>query len=149
MQERRRPGSPPLSRQETVEALAWARDRSREAARTLFTGKACITCHTIAAPGPSSPDWRVAPVRVAGLWYVDAKFSHLRHQTMTCADCHADAEISKASNDLLIPGIDNCRQCHAGARASGKVESTCIVCHDYHRLPDLTLDTPPAASGMR
>ncbi|HNR92491.1 MAG TPA: cytochrome c3 family protein [Dokdonella sp.] len=146
VQERRRPGSPPLSRQETVEALAWARDRSREAARTLFTGKACVTCHTIAAPSPNNPEWKVAPVRVAGLWYVDAKFSHQRHETMACVDCHAGAETSKGANDLLIPGIDNCRQCHGGAHAAGKVQSTCIACHDYHRLPGLTLDTPTTRS---
>ncbi len=140
VQERRRPGSPPLSRQETVEALAWARDRSREAARTVFTGKACVTCHTVTPPGPTSAEWNVAPVRVSGLWYVEAKFTHAKHETMTCADCHAGAETSKASNDLLIPGIDNCRQCHAGANSSGKVSSTCIACHDYHRSPLLTLD---------
>jgi hypothetical protein len=142
VQERRRPGSPPLSRQETVEALAWARDRAREAARTLFTGKACVTCHAVTPPGASSPDWRIAPVRVSGVWYVDAKFSHRRHETMACADCHAGADTSKGSNDLLIPGIDNCRQCHAGAGADGKVASTCIACHDYHRSPTLTLDAP-------
>lgn len=142
VQERRRPGSPPLSRQEQVEALAWARDRAREAARTLFTGKACVTCHTVSPPGPQSPDWKIAPVRVAGIWYVEANFTHARHETMGCNDCHGDAETSKASNDLLIPGIENCRQCHAGSHASGKVASTCIACHDYHRAPLLTLDKP-------
>lgn len=141
VQQRRRPGSPPLSRQEQVEALAWARDRAREAARTLFTGKACVTCHSVAPPGPANADWKIAPVRVSGIWYVEAHFTHARHETMACADCHGDAETSKASNDLLIPGIDNCRQCHGGATAQGKVASTCIACHDYHRSPVLTLDT--------
>ena len=140
VQVRRRPGSPPLSRQEQVEALAWARDRSREAARTLFTGKACITCHSISPPAADGGTWRVAPVRVSGVWYVEAHFSHSSHSTMTCVDCHAGAANSTASNDLLIPGIDNCRQCHAGAHASDRVETTCIACHAYHRSPLLTLD---------
>jgi predicted CXXCH cytochrome family protein len=142
VQERRRPGAPPLSRQEQVEALAWARDRAREAAKTLFTGKACVTCHTVTPPSPAGADWKIAPVRVSGVWYVEANFTHDKHVTMDCADCHAAAGKSKASNDLLIPGIDNCRQCHAGANASSKVASTCIACHDYHRLPTLTLDNP-------
>lgn len=141
VRERRRPGSPPLSRQEQLEALAWARDRSREAARTIFTGKACVTCHTVTPPRGADDEWKVAPVRVAGAWYVEASFTHARHATMTCNDCHAEAERSRASNDLLIPGIENCRQCHAGAdSASGKLASTCIACHDYHRSPVLTLD---------
>jgi hypothetical protein len=59
---------------------------------------------------------------------------------MNCIDCHEGAPVSKASNDLLIPGIDNCRECHAGAHASGKVASTCIACHAYHRSSELTLD---------
>lgn len=139
VQERRRPGSPPLSRQEQVEALSWARDRARDAARTLFTGKACVTCHSISPPSATA-DWNVAPVRVSGIWYADARFSHVRHETMKCEDCHAGAERSQASNDLLIPGIDNCRQCHAGAHASDKVASTCIACHAYHQSKTLTLD---------
>ena len=143
VQERRRPGSPPMSRQEQVEALSWARDRAREAARTLFTGKACVPCHSISPPSGES-DWNVAPVRVSGIWYADARFSHARHETMKCADCHAGAERSQASNDLLIPGIDNCRQCHAGAHASDKVASTCIACHAYHQSKTLTLDKPGA-----
>jgi hypothetical protein len=139
VQERRRPGSPPLSRQEQVEALAWARDRSREAARSVFTGKACVTCHTVTAPNPSNPEWRIDPVRVAGIWYAKARFSHARHATSECIDCHAGAASSTASNDLLIPGIDNCRQCHAGSHATDKVESTCIACHDFHRSDVLTM----------
>ncbi|MCB1578458.1 MAG: hypothetical protein KDI81_14325, partial [Xanthomonadales bacterium] len=87
VQERRRPGSPPLSRQEQVEALAWARDRAREAARTLFTGKACVTCHSISPPAAGESTWRVAPVRVSGIWYVDANFVHAKHATKACVDC--------------------------------------------------------------
>lgn len=140
VQLRRRPGSPPLSRQEQVEALSWARDRARQAARTLFTGKACVTCHSISPPSGPDGEWKVAPVRVSGIWYVDARFSHASHQTQQCIDCHAGASTSEASNDLLIPGIDNCRACHGGAHDTERVSSTCIDCHAYHRLPNLTLD---------
>lgn len=140
VQERRRPGSPPLSRQEQVEALAWARDRARETARTLFTGKACVTCHTISEPSASDNEWKIAPVRVAGIWYAKARFDHSRHATQQCLDCHAGASASKQAEDLLVPGIDNCRQCHGGSHAKDKVASTCIACHDFHRSPVITLD---------
>ena len=140
VQQRRRPGSPPLSRQEQIEALAWARDRAQQAARTLFTGKACVTCHSVSPPPAGKETWQVAPVRVSGLWYTKAKFNHAKHQTNACVDCHDGAPKSEASNDLLIPGIDNCRECHAGAHAKGKVASTCIACHGYHISSKLTLD---------
>ena len=152
VQERRRPGSPPLSRQQQVEALAWARDRAREATRTLFTGKACVTCHAVSPPLPGENNWRVAPVRVSGIWYSKARFTHAKHQTQACTDCHQGVEKSEASNDLLIPGIENCRGCHAGEHASGKVASTCIACHDYHRSSELTLDkavAPPSGPSSR
>ncbi len=140
VQERRRPGSPPLSREERVEALAWARDRSEQAAKTVFTGKACVTCHSVNAPSAANNVWQIAPVRVSGIWYSKAKFNHAKHQTSTCLDCHGGAPKSEASNDLLIPGIENCRECHAGAHAKDKVASTCIACHGYHTSPLVTLD---------
>jgi len=138
VQQRRRPGSPPLSQQQQQEALAWARDRARQATDSLFTGKACSTCHRITAPRTPDDTWHVAPVRVSGVWFADAKFTHAKHTTVKCEDCHA-ADKSEQSGDLLIPGIANCRQCHAGAKASGKVASTCIACHDYHQSPDLKM----------
>jgi hypothetical protein len=137
VQQRRRPGQPPQSQQEKQEALAWARERAEQAARTVFTGKACVTCHTITAPSGPDTDWAVAPVRVSGAWYVDSKFPHDRHTTMVCEDCHSDAAKSARASDLLIPGIANCRQCHGGADADAKVQSTCIDCHDYHRAEAL------------
>lgn len=140
VQQRRRPGSPPLSRQEQIEALAWARDRSEQAAKTLFTGKACVTCHSVSPPPAGKDTWQVAPVRVSGIWYTKAMFNHAKHQTNACVDCHEGAPKSEASNDLLIPGIENCRECHAGAYARGKVASTCIACHGYHVSSQLTLD---------
>jgi FHA domain/Cytochrome c3 len=45
-----------------------------------------------------------------------------------------DAAISEASDDILIPAIDICRECHAGADASGHgvVPSPCSMCHPFH-----------------
>jgi predicted CXXCH cytochrome family protein len=131
VQQRRRPGSPPLARQDRAEALTWARDQTAKVTQSLFVDRACTTCHKVTAPDADNPQWRVAPVRVAGAWYLGAKFSHAKHNTAKCEDCHG-ARDSKEAADLLIPGIDNCRGCHAGAYARDKVPSTCITCHDYH-----------------
>jgi hypothetical protein len=74
------------------------------------------------------------------VWYADAKFTHARHTTVDCAHCHA-ARQSQQASDLLIPGIANCRECHGGAHATGKVPTTCIACHDYHQSATLNLGT--------
>ncbi len=142
VQQRRRPGDQPLSQQETIEALSWARNKSRQVADSVFTGRACVTCHTVTRP--SAPTnvpgggWQIAPVRVAGIWYGEAKFTHAKHSTMNCNDCHKAAE-SKAATDLLIPDLTNCRQCHAGESGGSKVASTCIACHRYHQSATLQL----------
>jgi hypothetical protein len=138
VQERRRPGSPPLSQQQQQEALAWAREQSRVITEGLFTGKACTTCHKVTAPRDANDTWHIASVRVSGVWYGDAKFTHEKHVTVKCEDCH-DARKSEQSADLLIPGIANCRQCHAGAYAKDKVATTCISCHDYHQTGNLKM----------
>jgi Cytochrome c3 len=132
VQERRRPGSPPLSQQQQQEALSWARERTAQVTESLFTGRACTTCHKVMPPRTAGDTWNVAPVRVSGVWYTDAKFTHAKHVTVKCEDCH-DARKSEQAADLLIPGIDNCKVCHGGAYAKDKVATTCISCHDYHQ----------------
>jgi len=138
VQERRRPGAPPLSQQQQQEALAWARERTREVTESLFTGRACTTCHKVTPPRDAVDTWHVAPVRVSGIWFADAKFTHAKHTTVDCERCH-EARNSQQSNDLLIPGITNCRECHGGAYAKDKVPTTCIACHDYHQSATLKM----------
>lgn len=153
VQERRRPGAPPLSQQEKAEALAWARERTAQVTNNLFGGGStapgavgqtasdatgCALCHRVTAPSATAPAWQVAPVRVSGVWYAEAKFTHAKHTTVKCESCH-DARKSKESSDVLIPGIDNCRACHGGAYAKDKVGTTCISCHNYHQSTTLKL----------
>jgi hypothetical protein len=135
---RRRPGQPVTTEQRQL-ALTWARDKARQVGESLFTGRACTVCHAV-SPGedPAEP-WRVAPVRVAGEWFPKARFTHRKHLTMDCADCH-DAHASSSSSDLLLPGIENCQQCHAGEKgARDRLQSSCIACHGYHVSDHLLL----------
>lgn len=143
VQQRRRPGEASLSQQETIEALSWARNKSRQVADSVFTGRACVTCHSVsretAAANTPGAGWKIAPVRVAGIWYGEARFTHAKHSTMQCGDCHK-AATSASATDLLIPDIANCRQCHAGESGGSKVASTCIACHRYHQSTTLQLN---------
>ncbi len=143
VQQRRRPGQS-LTRQEQIEVLAWARDKARDTAERLFTGRACTVCHAV-SPGREIGDpWQIAPVRVAGIWFPKAAFTHAQHTTMQCEDCHKARE-SKASSDVLLLGIDSCRTCHAGEHAKDRVPTSCIDCHGYHESDLLDLSRMKSA----
>lgn len=131
VRQRRRPGTR-LNRAESQEALAWARGKARRVGQSLFEGQACSVCHTVnQVSNGGDISWSVEPVRVAGQWFKKAVFTHQKHLTMTCIECHA-AESSSSSDDVLMPDIANCRSCHGGEHSRNKLASTCISCHVYH-----------------
>ncbi|MCB1611712.1 MAG: cytochrome c3 family protein [Lysobacterales bacterium] len=144
VRQRRRPGQPPATAQEQREALTWARDKALQTTDTLFQSRTCTVCHTVSKdPAATQAGWVVAPVRVAGSWYEKASFTHAKHSTMACGDCHA-AELSQFSSDVLIPDIGvagapstqapfACRDCHGGERDKKLLQSTCIDCHGFHQ----------------
>lgn len=143
VRQRRRPGQTQITPDEQRAALAWAREKALQTTDTLFSSRACGVCHTVSKdPAATQAGWIVAPVRVAGAWYEKASFTHAKHTTMGCKDCHA-ADLSMSSADLLIPGIGavgskstqppyTCRDCHGGEKAKHQLGSTCIDCHGFH-----------------
>jgi hypothetical protein len=45
-----------------------------------------------------------------------------------------DLAPSESSEDVILPGIDDCRGCHGGAGSSPPlVASPCVLCHPFHR----------------
>ncbi|MEE8107535.1 MAG: cytochrome c3 family protein, partial [Gammaproteobacteria bacterium] len=84
--------------------------------------------------------WRVEAVKLTQEFYPRAVFSHQAHdiETSDCGQCHAAVE-SQSSADVLMPGIDTCRECHGSAvgrrNHGGQIASTCIMCHRFH-TPD-------------
>ena len=130
---RRRPGQgAQVDPQQRQLALTWARDKARTVSESLFLGRACTVCHGVSVGSTPEEPYTVAPVRVSGVWFTKSRFDHGSHTTMECADCHA-ASTSTSSEDLLIPDIANCRQCHAGESGGhDKLQSSCVSCHGYH-----------------
>jgi hypothetical protein len=105
----------------------------------LMTGKtSCGECHELQGDGSARS---VLPVQINNVWLTHAKFNHVAHRAFDCRGCHADAyalqpdgqtpnkDASTKNTDVLIGGIENCRQCHA--QAAG-VRSDCNECHRYH-----------------
>jgi len=133
----RRPGRT-LTREDRDRAAAEARQRALEIAGELFERRACINCHEVTRNGEDAElPWHVKPVRLTDVFLPRAYFTHGAHDTdvMSCDGCHAAGQ-STAAGDVLIPDIDNCRECHGSGlarRNSGaQIPSTCIMCHGFH-----------------
>ncbi|WP_379554341.1 cytochrome c3 family protein [Qipengyuania sp. DGS5-3] len=97
----------------------------------------CGECHM-----PTTTNGRpdVVPVNLRPFYFQTGRFNHQAHEQETCVSCHA-AETSKSANDLLLPKLDSCRECHQGEQAvEAEVPSSCAMCHSYHpptgRLPE-------------
>jgi hypothetical protein len=117
------------------------RDAAREKAAVAFSalrGKTCGHCHAgesshAAAPrDDKSRSLSVAPiepVQIVARWMPRAKFDHRRHRELGCASCHAAAETSSSTADVLLPGKAVCAKCHS---ATGGARAGCVDCHAYH-----------------
>lgn len=89
----------------------------------------CGECHL-----PTTTNGRadVMPVTIPDYYLVLGRFDHEAHDQENCTDCHK-AESSATSDDLLMPGIAVCRDCHLGEKSTvAEVPSSCAMCHQYH-----------------
>ena len=132
---RRRPGST-LSESERERALEWARVRAAQANAYLFGEDRglCRTCHELRdrEPVPEVLPVRVLPEPGALSWMPLARFDHDPHRTMSCEGCHP-ARGSTSAGNVLLPGIDSCRECHGDVGAVREVPARCISCHAFHQ----------------
>lgn len=131
----RRPGQR-LSREDRDRVAAEARGQALTVAEDLFERRACINCHDVTTVSGELP-WRVQPVQLTEYFFPHTNFSHAAHDTevTSCDSCH-NASASESATDLLIPGIDNCRECHgSGERrrnSTSQLPSSCVMCHGFH-----------------
>ena len=133
----RRPGQT-LDREDRDRAAAEARVQALAVAEDLFERRACVNCHDVSRQeNNQAAPWYVSPVRLTQSFFPHANFSHAAHDTevTSCDGCH-DASQSRSSGDVLIPGIESCRDCHGSGIAwrnnASQTPSTCIMCHSFH-----------------
>jgi hypothetical protein len=145
---RRRPGRAARLRDLNRRELAFkqADERTAEKVKAIFSkGGACFDCHEIDRPSESgSLDYRVKPISIDKRFYPKSLFDHESHDigNLECKTCH-DVEKSKTSDDVLLPSIKVCRDCHVGEEsyklggkmAEGTLPSTCLTCHTFHDGP--------------
>ena len=109
-------------------AAEWVSRRVADSERLLWR-KTCKECHTLNFQGDATlPE--VAQAAIAARWLTHASFDHEAHQAIACTECHSRATTSRETADVLLPGIETCRQCHRPGRAAA--ESRCFECHVYH-----------------
>jgi hypothetical protein len=116
---------PPIPRN----AQEWIAQRLTDA-QLLLWRKACKECHSLSYPGSIESLPTVAKAAITARWLPHATFDHEAHQLLACPSCHARASHSQETSDVLIPGIQVCRECHrSGGNAA---EARCFECHVYH-----------------
>jgi hypothetical protein len=128
---RQRPGEVNFIRraQDVARGRAAVPMRMEAMVRTTFSNEGvCGECHTASFTGGQP---RIAPVAFPVRYMHKGWFDHRPHATETCQSCHK-AEASASSNDLLLPDLASCRECHGGETTSKAVPSGCAMCHDYH-----------------
>ncbi len=132
----RRPGRA-LTREDRDRAAAEAREQALSVAADLFERQACSNCHEVTRREDRDLPWHVEPVRLTNDFFPHSNFSHAAHDTevTSCDACH-DAQRSEAAEDLLIPDIDSCRECHgsgfARRNSARQIPSACVMCHGFH-----------------
>jgi hypothetical protein len=129
------PGKAPPGPQKRDES-AWV-DRQLETAEyALFAAAGgCGFCHvpesggSLARPGELP---KYAPTQIRSRWFTEGVFSHKAHARplLECRACHP-AATSRATSDVLLPGIPKCQECHT---PGGSARSDCRECHRYHEV---------------
>lgn len=120
----------------------WAEQQLGETTRLLFEGAGgCRYCHSVAqesTPEPYQPP-RFEPPRIPSRWFPHSIFSHERHRSLDCLQCHERSAKSRLTSDVLMPTIESCQKCHNGKVQGARTD--CVECHAYH-APHETRDSP-------
>jgi hypothetical protein len=123
-----------------------ARARGDAAIAQIFgaNGKAgglCSDCHVVSNTGAANAAERfvIAPVTLASHYLPKGRFPHNQHKSYdrktgdaACVTCHKGVMASKASTDVLLPDVAQCRDCHGSTNVATNVAADCSTCHGFH-----------------
>jgi predicted CXXCH cytochrome family protein len=120
----------------------WAEHQLGETTRLLFEGAGgCRYCHRVAKESSREADQppRFEPPQIASRWFPHSIFSHERHRSLDCRQCHVRSAESRLTSDVLMPTIESCQKCHNGKAQGARTD--CVECHAYH-APHEIRDSP-------
>ncbi len=134
-----------LSGNQRGQAIQTARNFAVQQMDVIFGSRLCGTCHEVRKDKDQEgvDRWQVEPALLQRHWMPRARFDHDPHRVMDCTNCH-NAPESKASSDVLMPGIETCQDCHQGEGEIDGARSECVDCHEYH-IPGRTPMSPEHA----
>ncbi len=118
-------------------ALAWAKEKANDVKEEVIEFRTCGLCHKVERDDQSASGWKVPSVQISQRWFTKGTFDHIAHRATACVDCH-QVEESKLSEDVLLPKIEVCRDCHGGEHIENKLDTGCVSCHVFH-TPDSML----------
>ena len=134
-----------------------AHNKASRAAVSLFEQTTCKTCHIVnrssksgraGTSGQDLPQWEIEKIEPKHPWLKSQTFNHNKHKIGDCKDCHLATQ-SKKSEDVLMPSIAVCRDCHAGQKHEfNKITSDCGLCHGFHKKPSLKTDSTAIPSEV-
>jgi predicted CXXCH cytochrome family protein len=125
-------------REVTKEEWKWVHQRVEQAERILFLGAGgCQYCHCVEA---TKQGWQLTPPGLPQRWFTCSKFNHFSHRLNpkpvqgeeNCTACHEGARSSTKTADVLLPSIQNCRECHNHESLPQNGRTDCVECHTYH-----------------
>jgi predicted CXXCH cytochrome family protein len=137
--------------------LDCGRAEARKEAQFQFAETGCVTCHEVTTDVEEQDmhkRWTVQPIRITQEWFRENHFDHRSHLNQAsekaskdpariCLSCHK-ANKSEAATDILVPGKDNCLQCHDEGHK--EMSLTCVSCHAFHK-PSGTASTLTRGTG--
>lgn len=111
---------------------------ARVAEEEVFTRTGCYLCHEyrekpVSEQKDDQTRYTISKPNVPSTFMTKAQFDHSAHENVTCESCHEKTRTSTETSELLLPGIDTCRQCHFDGEKAGFVRSGCAECHGYHK----------------
>ncbi|MBS0202267.1 MAG: hypothetical protein JSS49_05150 [Planctomycetes bacterium] len=128
---------------------------------------ACTKCHFTERGADSS--WKITPTRIPEQWMSHSRFRHDRHASIDCGLCHtrhgdrfqsvervrfypelndmkssSSIFASTSAQDVLLPRIEVCHQCHGqhSTQGSTTVTDRCVDCHAYHHTSSRSAARP-------
>ena len=110
----------------------------------------CGKCHKVESQD-GTVSFKVIDAFIPKVWFSHARFAHKDHRMLECVGCHVKIEPQKTADgkkqttartsekteDVLLPGIELCRDCHkksdrSGAAREASATTNCSSCHVYH-----------------
>jgi hypothetical protein len=132
---RRKPGQTVKRGPEIEFSRSSVKEQARNTENALFNRTACHLCHMISENNEAEiggSNYTVISPNIPSKWMPASTFDHGAHQEVACESCHVGVRESELTTDVLLPGKENCYQCHAEERTAGRVVSECVTCHSFH-----------------